>query len=98
VGIWNDQVTARAGLKGVLVRSVADGGPAAAAGIRPTREDERGHVIPGDLIVAVNGKPVRNSLDLYRLLDQYKAGDAVELTVQRDDGEKTVRVTLGVIE
>ena len=50
------------------------------------------------MIVAVNDKPVNNSLDLYRILDQFKAGDTVTLTIHRNGIEKKVPVTLRVLE
>jgi S1-C subfamily serine protease len=97
VSIWDDQVTARLGVRGVLVKSLVEDGPAARAGILPTRRG-RDRYIPGDLIVAINDKPINNSLDLYRVLDQFKAGDTVTVTVHRDSGEKKIAVTLQVIE
>jgi S1-C subfamily serine protease len=96
VSIWDDQYLARLGIRGVLVHDVVDGGPAAQAGILPTRR-ANDRYIPGDLIVAVNGKLVRNSLDLYRNLDPMKAGDTVTLTVSRDGVEKNIPVTLRVL-
>src|SRR5262249_36531962 len=67
---WDEQITARLDLHGLLVKDVIEGGPAAKAGIRPTRW-KNDQAIPGDLIVAVNGKAVSRALDLYRILDQY---------------------------
>jgi S1-C subfamily serine protease len=96
VTVWDDQYMARLGVRGVLVHDVVEGGPAAQAGILPTRRANNRY-IPGDLIVAVNGKPVRNSLDLYRILDPYKASDTVTLTVSRDGVEKNVPVTLQIL-
>ena len=94
---WDDQRMAQWGLRGVLVREVIEGGPAAKVGIRPTRitNDE---TIPGDLILAVNGKAVNNTRDLYRILDQFKAGDVVTLTIHRDESEMKVAVPLEVLE
>ncbi|HLJ10706.1 MAG TPA: PDZ domain-containing protein, partial [Planctomycetaceae bacterium] len=97
ITIWDDQVTANLKIKGVLVNQVIENGPAAKAGIVPTKRVNNRH-IPGDLIIAVNGKPVNNSLDLFRLLDQYKAGETVTLTIDRHGTEKQVPVTLGVLE
>ena len=55
---------------GVLVRSVADGSPAAAAGI------ER-----GDLIVSAGGRPLDRIDVLYEALDSAAPGDRLELRV-----------------
>jgi S1-C subfamily serine protease len=98
ISVWDDQVTARLGVHGVLVHDVIEKGPADEAGIVPTRRANDGRYIPGDLIVGVNGKAVRNSLDLYRVLDQFKAGQTVTLTVSRDGAEHKIPVTLRVLE
>lgn len=47
-----------------------EGGPAWRAGIRGTSRDEYGRLVLGDIITAVNGGKVRNSSDLYRVLDK----------------------------
>ena len=57
---------------GALVASVADGGPAKAAGVRP-----------GDVIVAYDGRPVRRSDELPRLVAETPVGRDVTLTVAR---------------
>lgn len=98
ISIWEDHLVSRLGLHGVLVREVAAGSPAAVAGILPTRQDAKGDVIPGDLIVAIDGKPVIDSLDLYRLLDQHKAGETVTVAVERVAGRQDLKVTLRVLE
>ena len=54
--------------------------------------------VPGDLIVAVNGKPINHSIDLYRILDQFKAGESVTITINRNGVEKQVPVTLKVLD
>ncbi len=98
MSIWDDFVTTRLGLEGVLVRNVTAGGPAATAGIRPTEFENSRPTRAGDLIVAVNGKTVRNSLDLFRILDQYKAGDTVTVALRRERGDLEVPVTLKVLD
>jgi len=63
------------------VGKVADGSPAAIAGLRT-----------GDTIVAVNGRPVVYWEDFDRALDR-SAGRPLELRVRRNDAESTVTVT-----
>lgn len=94
----DDQIPARLRLRGVLVWDVVENGPAAEAGIRPTRYDDKEGDQLGDLIVAVNGKAVNSAVDLYRILDQFKAGETVTVTVVRDGAEKKIPVTLRVLE
>jgi S1-C subfamily serine protease len=42
----------------------------------------------------VDGQPVRNSRDLFRLLDTHEIGDRVTLRVDRPDGPVHLEVTL----
>jgi S1-C subfamily serine protease len=79
---------------GALVQDVDPEGPAAKAGIQPTRRDPRIGVVPGDLIVAVNGRPVRKNEDLLSFIRQQKVGDTVSLTVLRASEARDVPVTL----
>ncbi|MGQ0637088.1 MAG: S1C family serine protease [Planctomycetaceae bacterium] len=98
ITIWDDSTTSRLGLRGVLVREVFEGSPAASAGILPTREDATGRTIPGDLIVALDEKPVKSSVDLFRALDRLPVGADVTMTVRRGNGEKKLPVTLRVVD
>ncbi len=93
----DDQSAARFRLSGAVVGEVTPNGPAARAGIQPALATRNGY-IRCDHIVAINGKTVNNAIDYYRILDQLKAGDTVKLTINRDGVEKTVPVTLEVLE
>jgi S1-C subfamily serine protease len=62
-----------ASARGVAVRSVEKGSPAAAAGLRR-----------GDVVVGLAGKPVESVGDLHRLLDRDAIGARLELEVLRD--------------
>ena len=50
--------------------------------------------MPGDVIVAVDGKPVAGVGELLGRLDDYKVGDTVRLTLRRDGRALEVPVTL----
>ncbi len=67
---------------GVLVVSLVDRGPAAAAGVRE-----------GDVIVEVDGADVARVDDLHRLLTDRQIGHAVALHVVRDGRRIVLRVT-----
>jgi len=69
--------------EGVGVISVADGSPADRAGIRVM-----------DIIVEVDGTPVRNTGDLEHILVQYRSGSSVKIDLLRGDERLTVSVTL----
>jgi serine protease Do len=68
--------------RAVEVVEVIAGSPAAAAGLRAE-----------DLIVAVDGVPVRGVDDLQRLMTGERIGVAVELTLVRNGAERAARLT-----
>ncbi|TMI77221.1 MAG: PDZ domain-containing protein [Bacillati bacterium ANGP1] len=68
---------------GIIVREVDANGPAATAGL-----------LAGDIIVAVDGKPVANWNEFIRELFTRRPGDRVRLEVIRDGGRRTFVVTL----
>jgi Lon-like protease len=70
--------------KGALVEAVGAGYPA------------DGKLVPDDVIVAVDGAPVRNARGLTAQLDKRKPGDVVQLTVRRL--KKTVDVSIRTTE
>lgn len=68
---------------GVYVDSLTDNSSAREAGLRS-----------GDIIVAVDGRPVRTSPQLLSLIGRQRPGDVIELTYLRDGEEDTAEVTL----
>ena len=89
------QITQRMGVPGLLVMVVDQGSPAERAGIQGTRTTPDGsRIIPGDVIQAVNGKPVNSSDELYAALERRKPGDEVTLTLYRNKQTREVRVKL----
>jgi S1-C subfamily serine protease len=94
----DDQITARLGLKGVLVLLVPPNTPAAKAGIRPTTRDAQGRVTLGDVIVGIGGKKMETVNDLYLAMEQYKVGDTVTLTLVRDGKTVQVKAVLAPID
>jgi S1-C subfamily serine protease len=93
-----DQLAKRLGLKGALIFDVLPDGPAAKAGLRPTRHDETNHIELGDVIVALDDKPVRSSNELLDMLEKHHVGDTVQLAVLRDGKEERVPITLAEIQ
>ncbi len=84
--------------KGVVIRRVLPGSPADKAGLRPMRWVQSGifqRIRLGDIIVAINDKPVEKVNDYYDILEQYKNGDTVTLTISRNGEEEKVQATLG---
>jgi len=65
---------------GARVADVLPGSPAAKAGLEPT-----------DVIVAVDGRPVRTTSDLRRLISRHKPGEVVRLSVRAPKGLEELR-------
>merc|ERR1711933_71106 len=82
---------------GCLVAQVVPHGPASKAGLTATEQTADGSLVLGDLIVAVDGEPVRQSEDLIAAVEEKRDKDVVRLTVRpRCDPRKEtiVEVTL----
>ena len=90
----NEMLQRRTGVRGVAIASVDRGSPAADAGLRAAQVDRRGGVVPGDMIVAVDGRAVDEPADLIARLDERKVGDTVTLKVLRDGRDVEVKARL----
>ncbi|MEZ6115688.1 MAG: M20/M25/M40 family metallo-hydrolase [Pirellulaceae bacterium] len=75
---------AESDVKGVLLSSVAKGGPSEQAGIRG-----------GDVIVNLAGKKIENIYDYTYAIEALKIGQEVTITVQRGDERLDLKVTPG---
>lgn len=69
--------------RGVIIASVAQGGPAARAGIRR-----------GDIITAVQGAAVEDEVSFLKAVRAHRPGDTVTVTVVRGNRQYEVDVTL----
>ena len=72
------------GTRCVLVEKVVSGSAAEKAGIQA-----------GDLILKLEDKNISSGDELSSAIGNYKPGDTVTLTLQRDGEELTVEVTFG---
>jgi S1-C subfamily serine protease len=81
-------------VEGVLILRVTPGSPAAAAGLRGVQLAADGRMVPGDIIVAIDGRPVDSVPRLLARLDDHEVGEAVRVTVLRDGRNVDVTVTL----
>jgi S1-C subfamily serine protease len=83
---------------GMLITDVGRGSAAANAGLRGSREDRIiGNYrvsVGGDLITAVDGKPIEDSDTITRAISKKHAGDIMDLTILRDGRSMNVKVTL----
>jgi len=86
--------------RGALVIDVVPGGPADEAGLRGSGRtvtvDGIEHRVGGDVVVALDGRPVEAFDDLVaHLINSTEVGQQVTLRVLRDGREQQVEVTLG---
>jgi S1-C subfamily serine protease len=77
-----------------MVLRVTPGSAAQAAGLKGAKISADGSITPGDIITAVNGKPVDSVGKLIAVLDDYRVGETVKLTVLRDGKNADVDVAL----
>ncbi len=71
-------------LTGIRVTDVESQGPSAKAGM-----------LPGDIIVGIEGSPIINAESLSSLISSSRSGDTVEVRIFRDGELLTLDVTLG---
>jgi len=87
--------------EGVVVVAVEPGGPAEEAGIVGATFTavigQQQYPAGGDVITAIDGRPVRTAQDLQARVLELGEGDTVSLTVWRDGQERQVEVTLRVV-
>jgi serine protease Do len=69
------------GRKGAVVADVVPGGPA-----------QRGGLEAGDVVVAVNGRPVTSNTDMTREVAKTQAGDIAHLDIFRDGKARTIDI------
>jgi S1-C subfamily serine protease len=99
VQIAEDQQARRLGVKeGAMIVRVFPNTPAAAAGLKGAQVDDQGHIILGDVIVAIDDKPVKTGQDLFSVLEQYKPGKTVTVHYVRDGKSQEAKATLAVVE
>jgi tetratricopeptide (TPR) repeat protein len=81
---WTGLITVDTRLhEGVPVLRVVPGGPAAQAGIQP-----------GEVLYAVDGKPIKQSAELIALVDSRKPGDKLGLHLRGASGTRTIDLAL----
>jgi serine protease DegQ len=69
---------------GTIIAGVVRGGPADRAGVRP-----------GDILVSVDGKRIKNTSEMLNLIAQLQPGARTSLSLVRKNRQATVQVTVG---
>lgn len=94
LSLLSDRYGQRLGIQGVVIYEVPVDSEAYRKGLRGLTRNRRGRLVIQDVIKEIDGKKVRSYDDLYNLLDDYKIGDRVTLTVERDGKTRKVELTL----
>ena len=94
VTLLADYLATRLRLEGVGVYDVVPGGPADRAGLLGVRLSRVGRVLPGDQIIAVDGRETRKAEDLMHAFETAGVGAKVTLTVLRDGERRSVVIRL----
>jgi S1-C subfamily serine protease len=99
LGIDTDETLNRAiarqlGVVGVAVLRVPASSINSRAGLQGIRIGPRNSIIPGDVILAVDGKEVDSVARLTARLDDYEVGQTVKLTVWREGKQLTIPAAL----
>jgi len=90
-----DQWARQRGIVGVLVLDVIPDGPADKADLRPTRRNEDGRILLGDIIVGIDDHTIRSTKELFGVLaDDYAVGQEATLHIRRDGENQEVKVNL----
>jgi S1-C subfamily serine protease len=85
--------------QGLLVVRVFEGSGAAKAGLRAGTTEVvvagESYLLGGDIIVEIDGKPVKATEDLRETVSAKKPGDEIRIEAYRGDDKRTFEVTLG---
>ena len=97
VSLVPDAMAKRWGIKGLIVGKVSPGSGAEQAGLKGARETATGRVELGDIITAVDGKPVGTLDDLMAVMERHKVNDHVTVEIVRGTRQERVSVTLQAV-
>ncbi len=90
----NRVITRQLGVQGLVVLDVRPGTAAASAGLRGTRQNLDGSLVPGDIIQQMDEQTIRNTNDFLQALDRYQPDDTVTLSVLRNTKVQKIQVQL----
>ena len=94
ISLLADHAAARLRLEGVGVYEVVPGSPAARAGLEGVRLSRFGRILPGDQIIAVDGRATKSAEDLVHAFETAGVGTRVTLTVVHNGERRSVEVGL----
>lgn len=80
--------------KGLVLQRVDPGTTAANAGLRGLTQSATGGIALGDIIISIDGEPMNDLDDLYRLLDKKQIGETVQVELYRNGANVKLPVKL----
>jgi S1-C subfamily serine protease len=83
---------------GVVIVQVGSGTPAAKAGLQAFRRGNRGEVLAGDVITAINDEAVKDLDDMLSVLERRQPGETVTLSVWRNGQIRKQALVLATAE
>jgi S1-C subfamily serine protease len=94
VSFVRDEIARRSRVEGAVVMEVDRESRAYELGLRGLNRDRYGRLLIRDVIKAIDQKKTTSYDDLFAVLDGYKIGDTVTLTVEREGERREVRIRL----
>jgi S1-C subfamily serine protease len=79
-----DNLARQRSIKGLPIYQVFEGMPAEMAGMIGFRQNQRGEIYLGDVILEVDGEKILSTDDLLNALEQHQPGDRVKVVTLRD--------------
>jgi S1-C subfamily serine protease len=89
-----DEYARRTDVVGAIILDVPRSSQAYELGLRGLGRDAFGRYLIRDVITAVDSTKVKSYDDLFTALDNYKIGDTVKLTVERDGKARSLQIQL----
>ena len=93
-GKFNDRLTSMLDVNGVVILGVSRGSAAETAGLKGAVISPNGDIMPKDIIIAIDDKPITSVDKLLAQLDEYRVGDTINLMILRDEQVVELAVTL----
>jgi S1-C subfamily serine protease len=90
----SEVITEQVGVKGLMILRVNRGSPAEEAGLQGAQLANDDTVIPGDIIEAIDDKPITDNASLIKALEAYTIGDQVQVKVYRQGRSRLVPIIL----
>ena len=93
----NPAIANQANIKGLIIKQVVPGSPAAQVGLKGLQQSYNGHVYLGDVIVGVDGKKVDNFNQFYRYVIKRGVGARIELKIKNGYRYRTIKLKIADI-